>query len=318
MSSQIIAAVGATGAQGSGLVNNILEAGVFGARAITRKPDSEKARALTNAGAEVVAADLDDVDSLERALQGVYGAFFVTNFWEHFSPEKELQQASNLATAAKRAGVQHVVWSTLEDTRKQIPLSDARMPTLLGKYKVPHFDGKGEADAYFLEAGVPTTFYRASFYWENFVYFGMGPRRGEDGSLQLVLPMGDKKLAGIGARDIGRVAYGIFRNPQLIGATVGAAGEHLTGYEMAEKMSAAIGEKVTYVPVSPDVYRSFGFPGADDLGNMFQHHQEFEEPTLAVRSVGFSRAMNPQLQNFDAWLKQNAALIPIPEAAVTA
>lgn len=309
---QIIAVVGATGAQGGGVVRAALADGRFKVRALTRKPDSEKAQALAKAGAEIVAADLDDVESLTKALQGAYGAFFVTNFWEIFSADKEKEQIKNLAQAAKAAGLQHVIWSTLEDTRKDVPLSDDRMPTLQGKYKVPHFDGKGEGDQYFIDAGVPTTFLRASFYWDNFVYFGSHPQRGEDGKLHLTLPMGDKELAGVAAEDIGAVAYGIFlKGKELIGKTIGVAGEHLTGEEIAQKMSAALGEEVIYSPVTPAAMRSFGFPGADDLGNMFQYYQDFEKELGEVRSVEGSRALYPELQNFDTWLSTNAAKMPI-------
>src|SRR3954454_4569274 len=175
---KIIAVVGATGAQGGGLVRAILadRSGPFTVRAITRKPDSDKARALKAAGAEVVVADADDEATLEKAFAGAYGVFALTNFWEHFSPERELTQARNQAEAAKTAGVQHVIWSTLEDTRKWVPLSDNRMPTLMGKYKVPHFDAKGEADRHFRDRGVPTTFLLTTFYWDNFIYFGMNPK----------------------------------------------------------------------------------------------------------------------------------------------
>ena len=174
---KIIAVIGATGAQGGGLARAILadRSGGFTARAITRNPDSEKAQALRAAGAEVVAADLDKPATLNQAFAGAYGAFCVTNFWEHFSPERELTQAGNMAQAAKAVGVQHVIWSSLEDTRKWVPLEDNRMPTLQGKYKVPHFDGKGEADELFREAGVPLTILLTSFYWDNFIYFGSGP-----------------------------------------------------------------------------------------------------------------------------------------------
>jgi uncharacterized protein YbjT (DUF2867 family) len=313
---KILAVVGATGAQGGGLVRAALADRQFEVRALTRKPESDRAKMLKDAGAEVVAADLDDVESLVRALNGVHAAFFVTNYWELFSPEKEMAQARNLAEAAKRAGVKHVIWSTLEDTRKQVPLSDDRMPTLMGKYKVPHFDGKGEADQYFIDAGVPTTFLRASFYWDNFVYFGTGPKRGEDGKLVLTLPMGDKELAGVAAEDIGGVAYGIFKaGPSLAGKTIGVAGEHLTGQQMAEKMSKAIGEEVIYAPVTPAQMRSFGFPGADDLGNMFQYYQEFEKELGEVRDVARSRSLHPQLLNFDQWLAKYAAKIPVEQSA---
>src|ERR671914_468939 len=170
---KIIAVVGATGAQGGGLVRAILadRSGTFAARAITRNPDSDKAQALRNAGAEVVQGDTDDQASIERAFEGAYGAFCVTNFWEHFSPERELAQARNMAQAAKNAGIQHAIWSTLEDTRKWVPLESDQLPTLHGKYKVPHFDAKGEADQFFRDLGVPTTFLLTAFYWENLIYF---------------------------------------------------------------------------------------------------------------------------------------------------
>ena len=105
--------------------------------------------------AAIVAADVDDAGSIGRAFQGAYGAFCVTFYWAHFSPEKELTQATAMAHATKRAGNQHVIWSSLEDTRKWVPLSDNRMPTLMGKYKVPHFDAKGEADQVFSGLGLP-------------------------------------------------------------------------------------------------------------------------------------------------------------------
>jgi len=172
---KIIAIVGATGAQGGGLVRAIMSDvnSDFTARALTRDVNSEKAKNLAKLGAEVIAADVDDVESLKRAFAGAYGAYCVTFFWEHFSPEKELSHAKSLANAAKDTGIEHVIWSTLEDTRKWVPLSDDRMPTLMEKYKVPHFDSKGQADHFFSEAGVPTTFLLTSFYWDNLIYFGM-------------------------------------------------------------------------------------------------------------------------------------------------
>jgi uncharacterized protein YbjT (DUF2867 family) len=210
---KIIAVVGATGAQGGGLVRAILNdpKGGFTARAITRDTKSDKARELAQLGADLVAADIDDEASVRKAFEGVQGAFCVTFFWEHFSPEKEIAQVQNMAEAAKAAGVKHVIWSTLEDTRQWVPLTDNRMPTLKGKYKVPHFDGKGESNKLFTNLGVPTTFMLASFYWDNLIFFGMGPKKGPDGKLAITFPMGDKKLPGMAAEDIGKCAYGIFK-----------------------------------------------------------------------------------------------------------
>jgi uncharacterized protein YbjT (DUF2867 family) len=263
-----------------------------------------------------VAADVDDPATLRRAFEGAHGAFCITFFWDHYSPEKEIAEAGAMADAAKQMGLQHVIWSTLDDTRKFVPLSDDRMPTLQGKYKVPHFDGKGEADALFTRAGVPTTFLLTVFYWENFIYFGAGPKRGPDGKLALVMPMGDKKLPAIGSEDIGKCAHTIFkRGKEFIGKTVGIAGEHLSGAEMAAKMSKAIGEKVTYQDVPPEVYRGFGFPGADDMGNMFQFKRDFNDYFRGSRSVEFTRSLNPELQSFDQWLSRNGDKIPLEAAA---
>jgi len=311
---KVIAVVGATGAQGGGLARAILndKNGPFVARALTRDVNSDKARALAAAGAEVVAADLDDSRSLEKAFAGAHGVYCVTFFWNHFSPEKELENARAMAQAARHAGIQHAIWSTFEDTRKWVPLSDNRMPTLMGKYKVPHFDSKADANAVFAELGVPTTFLLTSFYWDNLIYFGMGPKRGPDGVLALTLPMGDKKLPGIAAEDIGRCAYGIFkRGSEFIGKTVGVAGGHLTGAQMAASLTKALGEEVRYNAVTPDAYRSFGFPGAEDLGNMFQFKRDFEADYCGARDLTLSRSLNPALQTFDQWLAQNGARIPL-------
>ena len=301
---KVIAVVGATGAQGGGLVRAILgdASGQYVARAITRDVNSDKAKALAAQGAEVVAADLDDVESLKKAFAGAYGVFGITNFWEHFSPEKEMAQAKNIAEAAKAAGAQHVIWSTLEDTRKLVPLSDDRMPTLLEKYKVPHFDGKGESDHFFTDLGVPTTFLLTSFYWDNFIHFGAEPKRGADGVVALTMPMGDKKLPGIAVEDIGRVAFSIFNDPSLIGKVVGIAGEHLTGTEMAQAFTEAFGEPVVYNPVPFEVYRGFGFPGADDMGNMYQFKHDFNEQFVGARDIERTRAMNPKLHRLKDWL----------------
>jgi uncharacterized protein YbjT (DUF2867 family) len=311
---KVIAVLGATGAQGGGLVRSIFSdnSGEFTVRAITRNVDSDKAKALTDLGAEVVAADLDDYESLKKAFAGAYGVFAVTNFWEHFSPEKETAQAGSIANAAKETNVQHVIWSTLEDTRKWVPLDDNRMPTLGGKYKVPHFDSKGEGDKHFTDLNLPVTLLLTSAYWENFIYFGMGPKKGEDGKLALSLPMGDKKLPGIAVEDIGKSAYEIFkRGNEFIGKTVGISGEHLTGQEMADSFAKALGQEVVYNAVPFDVYRGLGFDGAEDIGNMFQFSHDFEDYFGGARSIDFSKSLNPSLQSFDTWLEQNKSKIPL-------
>ena len=314
MAKKIIAVVGSTGAQGGGLVRAILQdsTGEFAVRALTRDPNADKAKELAQLGAEVVAADVDDLESLKRAFAGAYGAYCVTFYWAHLSPDRENAEAKAMAQAAKHAGLKHVIWSTLEDTRKHIPLEDTRMPTLMGKYKVPHFDAKGEANAYFTELGLPTTFSHASFYWENFIYFGSGPTKGPDGVLALNLPLGDKRMTGIAAEDIGKCAFGVFkRGNEFVGKHIGLAGDALTGAQMAAALTKSLGKEVRYNAVPPEVFRKLGFPGAEDLGNMFQFYADFEPVLLASRDVRLSRSLNPELQSFEQWLDRNANRIPL-------
>jgi uncharacterized protein YbjT (DUF2867 family) len=311
---KIIAVVGATGAQGGGLARAILAepGGEFAVRAVTRDPRSDKARALADAGAEVVAADLADHESVRRAFEGAYGAYCVTFFWNHMSPDTEREEARALADASRAAQLQHVIWSTLEDTRKWVPVDDPRMPTLHGRYKVPHFDVKGEADDFFRASGVPTTYLLTSFYWDNLINFGMGPKPGPDGTLQFSVPMRERPVPGIAAEDIGRCAHGIFkRGREFAGRRVGIAGQHLTGSQMADALGRALGRDVRHQAVPFEVFRGLGFPGADDLGNMFQVNHEFSAEFCNARSLEFSRSINPRLQTFAEWLVDHAREIPL-------
>jgi uncharacterized protein YbjT (DUF2867 family) len=308
-----IAVLGSTGSQGGGLCRAILgdADGGFACRAITRDPSKDKAQELASNGAEVVQADIDDVESLKKAFAGAYGVYAVTNFWEHFSGDKEKAQAKNIAEAAKAAGVQHVVWSTLEDTRKLMADDDERMPMLQEKYRVPHFDAKAEADEYF--ADLPCTRLVTSYYWDNLYMFGLAPKKGEDGTLSWAFPMGEAKLAGIAAEDIGKVAYGIFKaGDEYIGKTVGIYGEALTIEQMGDVLTKVLGVgAIVYNAVDADAYRGFGFPGADELGNMFQVYRDFEQHVLAARSPELARKLNPALLTYEQFVaKHKDAILP--------
>jgi uncharacterized protein YbjT (DUF2867 family) len=312
LSKKIIVVFGATGAQGGGLAHAILNDpnSEFAVRAVTRNRGSDKAKALAKIGAEIVTADIDDPQSMKRVLKGSYGAYFVTFFWSHLSAEREYEEAHGMAKAAKDAGLEHVIWSTLEDTRKYIQLDDDRMPTLQGKYKIPHFDAKGAANHFFIDLKVPVTFLMASFYWDNLIT--SGPKKGPDGKLYLTLPLDDKKMAGIASEDIGKCAYGIFKKgKELIGKTIGVSGEQLTGKEMAMALSKALGKEVLFNNVTPDTFRGFGFPGAEELGNMFQFYRDFDKECNSVRDVNFSRKLNPELKSFEPWLSENAQRISV-------
>ncbi|HEY9334898.1 MAG TPA: NmrA/HSCARG family protein [Kribbella sp.] len=313
--SKLIAVVGATGAQGGALARAILAdpSGEFAVRALTRNPDSGVAKDLAAAGAEVVAADLDDEASIRAAFDGAYGAFVVTNYWAPLTPEEEvvrtraemeLAQAETAARAARDAGVQHLVWSTLEDTRLFFAGRDD-VPSLDdGRYKVPHFDAKGEADELFTKYGVPTTFLRTTFYFDAFTTT-MPPTRNADGVLTITFPMGDQRLSGVASDDIGRSALAVFKHPDLIGDTVSIAGDHLTGDEYAAALTDAIGEQVVYHAPTLEEYRTYPFPMAVEMANMFQFYKENHDEFTGDRNLDKVRELNPELQSFATWVNNH-------------
>ena len=308
----VLAVLGATGAQGGGLVRAALRdpAQTFRVRAITRRPDTPAAQSLRALGADIAAGDADDVESLRTALAGADALFAVTDFWSHQSPEREILQAANIADAACRVGISHVVWSTLEDTRLLIPPDSPRFPTLGHRWKVPHFDAKGEADALF--ARLPTTYLHTSFFWDNLIHFGMAPTRGSDGRLGFLLPMGTRALPGIAAADIGVCALALFKlGEKAFGRHVGIAGEHLSGPQMAMALSGVLGEPVRHLDMPHEAYAALPFPGAADLANMFAYKHDFNGMFRALRSVAETRELHPGVQDFKTWLNRHAPRIPL-------
>jgi uncharacterized protein YbjT (DUF2867 family) len=295
----VIAVFGATGAQGGGLARALLRdpARRFAVRALTRQPGTRAARALAQAGAEVVQADLDRPGTLTPALDGAHGVFGVTDFWEHFCPERELRQAEQLAAAAARAGARHVVWSTQEDTREAG-----------GAWRVPQMDAKGQADAFF--AGLPTTYLLPSFYWDNLIHLGLHPQRAPGGRLAWPLPLGEARLSGIAAEDIGGAVAALFAQGEaVVGERIGLAAEQLTGAQMAEVLSRVLGEPVHYEAITPEAFGRQPFPGAPEMARMFAHQQADEARLCAARSPEVARALHPALQSFEPWAQSRAAVL---------
>ncbi|GAA1011630.1 nucleotide-diphosphate-sugar epimerase [Acrocarpospora pleiomorpha] len=290
---KVITVLGATGTQGGAVARALLADGEFTVRAVTRNAASPKAQTLAGLGADVVEATLTDEGSLRRVFEGAYGAFLVTPYWEHRSPTRELAEVENLISAAQAAGLRHVLWSTLEDTREAMAADDNRMPFVDG-YRVPHFDVKGgAADALFAKSGLPTTYLLLSFYWDNLLTLAK-PQRDPDGTLAMHLPLGDTPIAGVASDDIGQVALRVLRQPsETIGATIPVVGEYQTGEQMAAALSTVLGEPVAYRPPTHDQFRGFGFPGADELGNMFQYYAEFPGSYLGRRDLEVARVFNP-------------------------
>jgi uncharacterized protein YbjT (DUF2867 family) len=288
-----ILVTGATGAQGGSVASHLLANGKFKVRCFTRKPDSEKAEALRKLGAEVVAGDLGNVESLHAAMNGCYGVFGVTNFWEHFSGERE--QGRNLINAVNAARVEHFVFSTLPSVKK---LSN-------GELEAPHFDIKAQLEEYSRELGLPATYINVAFYYENFTTF-FPPQKQLDGSFSFGFPQGDTPLAMVSVEDTGGVASAIFNgSAEFIGKTIGVVGSDDPPKSYAESMSRVLGERVVYQHIPREVFAGFGFPGADDLANMFDFNRRFIPNRHA--DLEDSRRLYPKMQRFEAWLKAHRA-----------
>lgn len=291
MQKPIVLVTGATGAQGGSVAQALLASGNYAVRALTRNASSEKAVALKNAGAEVVQGELDDIESLKAAMQGCYGVFGVTNFWEHY--DKELQQGKNLVEAVYQSNIQHFVFSSLPGYKK---LSN-------GELSVPHCDIKAELEEYSKRLQLKATYVHVAFYYENFYLF-FPPKKGEDGNFYFGFPQGDTKLAMIAAEDLGPIVLGIFENKEkYIGRVVGAVGENGTCTEYAETMSKVLGQKVIYNYIPREVFASFSFPGAEELANMF----DFQRLYIPERKKDMEESykLNPAMQSFETWLSRN-------------
>ncbi|XP_066432857.1 nmrA-like family domain-containing protein 1 [Eleutherodactylus coqui] len=288
---KVIVVFGATGAQGGSVADGLLADGTFAVRAVTRDTSKPAAVKLREAGAEVVAADLDDEKSLEAALCGAYGAFVVTNFWEHFSKEKEVVQGKRIADVSKRLGLQIVVFSGLENVKKLTG----------GKLDVLHFDGKGEVEEYFREIGVPMTSVRLACYFENLLTF-FRPQKNKDGDgYSLAIPMGDVLLDGMSVTDVGRMVVSILKSPsQYIGKDIGLSTDKLTVMQYAAIMSRVTGKDIKDAKITPEAYEQLGFPGAGELANMFRFYLMKPE-----RDVELTLQLNPKAKKFEAWMEEN-------------
>lgn len=288
---KVITVFGATGAQGGSVVSALIKDGSFAVRAVTRNTSKPAAVKLKECGAEVVAADLDDKKSLETALSGAYGAFVVTNFWDHFSKEKEVQQGKVIVDLCKNLGLQHVVYSGLENVNKLTG----------GKLNVLHFDGKGEVEEYFQDVSCPMTSVRLSFYFENFLTM-CKPQKSKDGnSYDLVIPMCDVPMDGISVSDLGPAVLSILKSPkEYIGKIIGLSAEKLTVAQYAAIMSKVSGKDIRDPKMPPEVYEKLPFTGAEEMANMFKFYQMIPD-----RNEKLTHKLNPSTKCFQPWLEDN-------------
>ncbi|HLV00057.1 MAG TPA: NmrA/HSCARG family protein [Acidobacteriota bacterium] len=290
MSKKTILVLGATGSQGGSVSRHLLEDGGFQVRCFTRNPNSEAATILRKRGAEIVQGDLSQTESIRKALEGVWGVFGVTNYWEHF--EKEEIRGRNLIEAVRNSAVSFFVFSSLPSAAE---ISG-------GSLTVSHFDIKARLEKEIRTLGLPCCFVHVAFYYENFLTFPPQPQ--DDGSFAFASPQGETPLAAVAVEDIGGVVREIFREPiPFDGQTVGIVGSDLKCSEYAEILSEILGRPVYYHYMPREDYAKLGFKGADDLANMFEFYRMYV-PSRAAE-MARSRQLYPSLQSFPEWVRNN-------------
>lgn len=293
MSDRCILVTGATGAQGGSVAHHLLARGTYAVRAFTRNPGSERAAALRAAGAEVVQGDLEDILLLRTAMDGCYGVFGVTNYWEHF--DGEYRQGRNLVDAVAASKIEHFVFSTLPYAKK---ISQ-------GVLEVPHLDVKGRLEEYARGKHLAVTFVHVAFYYENFLSY-FSPRRRPAGDYAFGFPQGDTPLAAVAVEDMGGVVAAIFdRRDEMVDKTIGIVGDDAPPARYAESMGEALRLRVTYSHIPREVFAGLDIPGATDLANMFEFNRIFI-PSRQT-DLAMSRRLYPEIQPFQTWLRRNSA-----------
>jgi uncharacterized protein YbjT (DUF2867 family) len=291
---------GITGSQGGAVAQQLLNNNlpVVG---LTRNPGSNKAQVFLEQGVVMKQADFDQPETLVGVFDGCKAVFVVTNFWEHMNPKREYQQAVNIIDSCVRSNVNHIVWSTLENT-----LAYTDNIPMLGQYKVPHFDEKGRVSDYLKKLNIHQTHLYTSFFNENLTGMMKLTQDNNNNVRTLCLPMGDCKLPVVTVEDIGKMTVQVM--VQGIYGDVGVASEHLTGNEIAQCLSEALNAEVQYVSVPAATYRNFGFPGCQDLANMFEFKQVHNEQFCQQRNMqNVCSLINPT--PFSVWCINNRNLL---------
>ena len=289
---KLIAVVGATGHQGGGVLRALQSSGQFKTRALTRDPAKHP-----TLGDEVVLADFNKPETLEAAFSGAHGVFLVTNAWEAGAAEH--QQALSAVRAAKQAGVQHLIWSTLPNVET---ISN-------GKISVPHFTDKAKVERAVSDAGFGYhTFVIAPFYYQNLLG-AMAPQKQPDGALGWALPLDpERRVIHMGdITELGRVVAGAFAQPQLAGhgEHLPLVGDFLSFNEIVATLNRQ-GHKFSFKQVPREVFAGW-FPGAADIAAMlayFEAHTYLGSDSRDAIALANKVAGN-QPTKFAAWAQSN-------------
>lgn len=291
MENKTIAVIGATGLQGKGVVDSLIKEGTFKVRALTRNPDNYSGKAQG-----VVKADLTDLSSLTEAFKGSHGVFVVTNFWEGAD---EVSQGKTAVQAAKDAGVNHFVWSTLPDVEK----------ISKGKFDVPHFTGKAKVDGLIKDAGFENyTFVQPPFYFQNLTGM-MAAQPQQDGSIGWTLPI-DPTIKGIHMSDIndlGKIVAGAFLNPDKVGkGSYLSLATELNSYNDILDAFKANGKDYSFNQVPVDVFSTF-FEGAGEIAQMLAYFEEhtYMGPNSEAQIKLAKEIATENFTSLNEWIKQN-------------
>jgi len=301
MTTQIIAVVGGTGAQGGGVVDALLASGRYAVRVVSRNPASESAEMLKRRGVQVVKGDLLEPSSLRAAFEGAYGSFLVTNFWDPTQMQKETEIAKAAVKEARAAGVQHFIWSTLPDAEKLTG----------GRLKLRHFTGKARVDPAVEAAGFPRhTFVQAPFYFQNFLSM-LAPQPLPNGGRGWAVPMDPaaRVMHAGDVKDVGRAVAAAFAAGDTLrnGSHLAVCGGVYSWNDFVSTLNAQ-GHDVQVQQVPADAYDTF-FPGAPEVRETFQYFEQCfyfgpeREPRIAA-----ANALCPDgFIGFSDWAKLNLA-----------
>ena len=254
MNNKTILVTGATGQQGGAVARHLLKQPGFAVRALTRDSSKPAARDLAQAGADIFRGDLDDPASVRRALEGAWGVFSVQNFME-CGYDREIRQGKTLADAAKAAGLQHLVYSSVVSADRKTGL--------------PHFESKWQIEQHIHQCGIPYTILRPAFFMQN--WFTYGRESILNGALSLPLNP-QTPLQQISVEDIGAFAAMAFQNPsKWADRTIELAGEELTMLRVAETLSRVLGRTVKYVQVAWEQFRQ---SAGEEMTRMYRWFQD--------------------------------------------
>jgi len=295
----IIVVFGGTGRQGGNVVKALLKDGRWNVRVLARNATSKKAVRFLNRGVEILQGNMQNVDDLRKLMQGAYGVFAVTNYWDPESMGKEEQIGKQIAEIAKECGVSHFIWSTLPNVEKITG----------GKYLVPHFTHKARVNRHIKRLGFDCyTFLMAPFYYQNFGTF-FAPRK-EGNKLVWTIPMAETAyITAFDVKDIGPVTLTVLLNRTAFHRKkIPLAAEHMHPQDYIIKMALLYKTQAKIALVRPEEYERMGFPNAQELAEMCKY---FEEYTYfgGMYDICEGKRIYPALKSWVQYLQEELAAV---------